>query len=497
MSQLYSPSQHDDIPLSVEWKSIHLYGQTYLKPQNITLPRYAQLPVIFSNEKGSNIDVDNYKKTHHQAGHQPHHRAPKSSKQSQRPQEVKSHPHENENDVGGESLDDDNVEYDDIQTSLNGEEYILNLPTHIIASSFYPLIIGKNRQTLSKLTKDTETHIHIPSKNAPASDQHGIVIKGKSKRNVNTARNEIYALIFSVTGQTPAYNMTANQSTSAAASSSALPQAVGSYTHFLSLPLTLFTPQFLQFKEKVCADPHVTASAGFTPSLFIPHNTTNQVSSLHITLFMLSFSSSPLLIQQAAKLLQSLHATIYDLLGTTCLVLKLQSIDIMNDDPSDTHVVFAKLVKDASFQKLEKICKLFIEKFWESGLLTLTEIEKQHLLSFPLSVQEKLQAVSASSASTATYNIHEIVQASQVNIKFHATLLNSKHAQISDAATASSSASSSSSSSSRIAFDATQLLKHYHSFDFGQARIPSVHLSARKMDPKTQYYLPETVLNLP
>lgn len=197
-------------------------------------------------------------------------------------------------------------------------------------------------------------------------------------------------------------------------------KTAGPPTHFLSLPM-----QDHKIQTKVTtffqrAIPLLEKDRGLRCTGFQVGMAANPAQ-FHVTLLMLRLTT-PEEEGRAAQLLAQLQSTIYDILGTRSLLLRVKGLDIMEVDAGDAHVLYANIREDGEEGRLAELYNRLQEEFNQAGLLAEPPNPK------PI---------------------------------FHATLFNDKNV-------------------GRVGFSAASLLQSpIRSFDFGIHRAPSIQLSIR------------------
>uniref|UniRef100_A0A803WBQ6 Activating signal cointegrator 1 complex subunit 1 n=1 Tax=Ficedula albicollis TaxID=59894 RepID=A0A803WBQ6_FICAL len=195
-------------------------------------------------------------------------------------------------------------------------------------------IIGKKGETKKRLETETRTSISIPKPGVEGE----IVITGQQRSGVVSARTRIDVLLDSFRKKQP-------------------------FTHFLSFALNqpAIQEKFLQFKEEVlekCSKDH-----GVSSSLF------QNPAKLHLTLGTLVLLNQQE-IQKACDLLQRCKEDFVDqITGGQPLTVEVAGVEYMNDDPTMTDVLYAKVhMKDGS-DRLQMVADQLVERFVASGLM--------------------------------------------------------------------------------------------------------------------------------
>ncbi|XP_023319708.1 activating signal cointegrator 1 complex subunit 1-like [Eurytemora carolleeae] len=155
----------------------------------------------------------------------------------------------------------------------------------------------------------------------------------------------------------------------------------------------------------------------------------------------------------ARDILQDCKETlILPLQGETPFQVEISGLEIMNDDPSEVDVLYAKV---GQADQLQDVAEKIIDRFVESGLMK-REYER---------------------------------------IKFHVTLMNTLFRKDkNDVGDVNEPAGK----SARETFDSRQILELYGNTSFGSVEISEIHLSQRRAGRRTPegYYLPTAILNI-
>ncbi|NWY05549.1 ASCC1 protein, partial [Nothoprocta ornata] len=290
-----------------------------------------------------------------------------------------------------------------------------------VPSPLYKYIIGKKGETKKRLETETRTSISIPRPGVEGE----IVITGEQRSGVVSARTRLDVLLESVRKKQP-------------------------FTHFLSFALNqpVVQERFLQFKEQVlekCSkDPGVSSSLFQNPA------------KLHLTLGTLVLLSEQE-IRRACELLRRCKDDFVDqITGGSPLVVEVAGVEYMNDDPTMTDVLYAKVhMKDGS-DRLQVLADKLVERFVASGLM-LKEWDR---------------------------------------VKLHATVMNTLFRKDPSAEERSSSAAGKSSCKERESFNGQNILKLFENFSFGEVQLDSVRLSQRFSSDASGYYATSGQLTL-
>lgn len=314
-----------------------------------------------------------------------------------------------------------------------------------VSPLFYGFIIGREGSALQQLQRETGCRIAVPRRQ-DKSEQ--IVITGSTEREVVSAKTRLDIIMDSAVDKLP-------------------------YTHFISLPLTTdsFQTSFSQFRDDALRE--CAASRGLEASIFVKPAT------LHMTVCMLKLLT-PEAIQKAAAALKRISRQIYDLLGTTTLLLNMRGLDSMSDDLEQTYVVHIKPVSDEGMVKVNRISRLVIDTFIEEKILSPQEVERQALLG----TEEDVKAGT--------------VDPSGVNVKWHCSAIRAKLRETAAPEPVEGKAAPRNARPPRpTPFDATMLMKKFGAMDFGKHRVAGLHLSDRSARDEKGYYKPVTVVGFP
>lgn len=309
-------------------------------------------------------------------------------------------------------MDDDFDEHEgDERPEIQHKDGVFILEMRSIDPGLYGSIIGKGGKTLRGIQERTGAMINVPTKTGGPDDY--VTVRSASKKNVLRAAAQIDVIVVQSREKAP-------------------------FSHFLSLPLTGLSDGLGKLQQMIADDSVIPRAdkRGFEAKIATapPH--------FHLTLFMLKLLTDSE-VQKCSSLLKELSQVVYDVVGTRSLVVRLRGLEIMNDDPSDTHVLFAK-VEDTEDGRLKKLCSLLSAKLLSEGLITEDDAD----------------------------------------VKLHATILNTRYRNL----------GADDRSAPRISFDARAMLDKFGAYDFGTVRIPSLELSQRgKYGPEGYYHCVQKV----
>lgn len=293
-----------------------------------------------------------------------------------------------------------------------------------VPSAFFGNIIGKGGQMRTRLQTETGATITVPKQGSTSED---IIIKAEREKAIVSAKTRIDVLVQQAKDKMD-------------------------YTHFLSIPLTPIKDKVKQWQDEITQKYTPENTRGFDPSILLAPE------KMHLTVLMLKLFSAQE-INKAKELLKQASAQVYDLLGSRSEVVRLQGLDIMNDDPSAADVVYIK-VQEVGDKRLIPVCDHLTKLFYEAGL--------------------------ASSPDRA--------------LKLHATLVNTRYRRTLSWGEegGDDEGRGGQRGTQRQPFDATDMLRKYGNIDFGQHRLIGIHLSERgRFAADTGFYHCVSSINFP
>ncbi|XP_019868874.2 activating signal cointegrator 1 complex subunit 1 [Aethina tumida] len=265
-------------------------------------------------------------------------------------------------------------------------------------TSFYvpgPLqsvIIGTGGKKLRMLEDRTNTKIKVPKTNETGD----VKIIGNNERTVASARSQVALVVLTKREKLPV-------------------------THFISIPMTSpeIQKNFEKFRDEILNGPK---TRGIVPSVF------QSPANLHLTLTMLMLLDEKEIEEARQTLKICQQETIHKLFprGQEHTIV-VKGVEIMNDDPSDVHVLYGKIVQD---EKLQQLADEIVSSFARKGF-----IKRQY-----------------------------------DKVKLHVTLMNSVF------------------NKNKETFDANDVLKKYENYYFGKTIFESVQLSIRFSFSSSGYY---------
>ena len=233
------------------------------------------------------------------------------------------------------------------QLTMDNNSKNIVLRMHV-ANVFFRYIIGKRAQTKLNIESDTNTKLKIPRESTDSSvttaiassndDLNFIKIIGRDKRSVLKTRKRIISLVDSF-------------------------RAKQNITHFVAIPIGFFNnsnnlnslhirQRFIEFKNTILSDPSCSKLMGIDESVF------HHPFRLHLTIRPLYLGDSYER-KQAARLLKEFKTDFLDQMmmiedNNDPILLRVKGLDIMNDDPSEAQVLYAKVEEIEQDQKDKK-----------------------------------------------------------------------------------------------------------------------------------------------
>lgn len=282
-----------------------------------------------------------------------------------------------------------------------------------IPKSFYPFVIGVKGSTKRRIESETDTQLTIPRQG-----QNGnITISSYSERAIASAKRRLDLLLVFARKKIP-------------------------YTHLLSIPMNVPNIQenFAKFKDTVLSN--YSHCRGIEDSLF------QEPGRLHITMGMLMLADN-VEREQAVEALQKCgNDVILPILRTQRIKIKLKGLEIMNDDPAEVHILYAKVQDESGL--VQKLCDDVVDYFI-----------RRHLMS-------------------KAYQKYDTV-------KLHVTLMNTKYRTRQQPNIY---------SNKRVTFNATEMLESLKDYEFGETFVYCVHLSQRHTSGLDGYFKSAAVISL-
>lgn len=273
-----------------------------------------------------------------------------------------------------------------------------------VPRAFYAFIIGSKGATRKRLEAETKSTINIPK----VGQDGDITIVGRSRRSIISARNRIDLLVESSRKKVQ-------------------------FTHFLSVPLTdtNIINEFREFQKDV-VNKTGKGARGISDLLFQCEKR------LHLTLDVLKLLDDNER-KAAAKKLQDCKKDVIDpfLKVNGPINLEIRGVEIMNDEPSEVKILYAKIVD--SEQTFQTLADNIVDYFVKDGLIN------------------------------RKYS----------RVKLHMTIMNIKFALKDDNEALKGDWGS---------FDASNILKVHKNTYFGKMKLSTIHLSQRNTRNEIGYY---------
>jgi len=297
-----------------------------------------------------------------------------------------------------------------------------------VASAFYPIIIGKKGASKKRIEHETRTKVIIPRQGV---EDEAVVISGGSRGDVLSACSRIELIVESSRSKM-------------------------GFTHFISVPLNTAQMQqsFRDFKEQAL---DATSTESYSVRK-IDESVFQTPTLLHLTVGVLALMDDYEREKAKTLLQECKESVIRPILGTEPLQIKIQGLEIMNDDPAEVDVIYAKIQsEDVSGNNdddaLQKISDGLVQKFVAAGLMA-----KQY-----------------------------------DRVKLHMTVLNSKFRNRME-----DEFEGYKMGAKRDKMDARSVMAQFAQHDFGQVRVNEIHLSQRRNGKRSQenYYFPSLVMPL-
>jgi len=317
----------------------------------------------------------------------------------------------------GENNDDDGNGIEEI-SGQNGKRFRIELK---ITKCFHGLILGKQGSTKNRIQDDTRARIEVPNMTDSKSP---VIITGPTRDSVKAAKRRINSIVESM-------------------------RLKSDFTHFVAIPMNhnSICERFNQFKNEVLNDSNCMKSKGFEESLFQSSN------KLHLTIATL-FLGDENERKIASQILEECNRDfIKSITKEKPIRVKVEGIDYMNDDPTEVHVIYAKIIDMSENQCLQPIMNDIFDRFEKSKLMT-----RSH----------QFDKVSDS-----------------CKVKPHLTLINSRYRQTSSndpkpqRDNSRKFDSRSDNKPKREAFDATAILDRFGNYFFGEVEIETIEISIR------------------
>jgi activating signal cointegrator complex subunit 1 len=275
---------------------------------------------------------------------------------------------------------------------------------------FYGFIIGKGGATRQQIEAETQTRVVLPRR----GDGNDIVeVSGYSHEDVVACRRKIDSIVMGSRNKMD-------------------------FTHFVSIPFNTeeIMGNFQKFIDEISGD----ASIVLNPKAF------QNPQKLHQTVLLVILIDNEEKIQAIKCLTDCQEAVIKPFFqNRDKLTLKLQGVEIMNDDPSQVNVLYAKI----DSPELQELCNQMLEFFRKNGLITR---------------QEKDQ------------------------VKLHVTLINTRYVNENENGQLDRRAP-------KVFFDASKIIESYKDYYFGSIELKEIHLSQRHTQAENGFYVASAIIN--
>lgn len=211
------------------------------------------------------------------------------------------------------------------------------------------------------------------------------------------------------------------------------------FTHFVSIPFTheIVQKNFIDFREKILATKAISKA-----NIDITHFQKPQ--KLHLTFGILTLLTA----DERRRAAELLRETILPILEDKPLIVNMEGLETMNDDPKKAHILYGTITDG---DKLQEIADKVVRSFAEEGLM----------------------------------------ETNDSGVKLHVTLLNSLFAvRQKDVKDFRETGDKKKKWPKRKPFDASQIIKDFRDFVFARdLTLPEIHLSdVQKTDPESGYY---------
>ncbi|XP_072347557.1 activating signal cointegrator 1 complex subunit 1 [Scyliorhinus torazame] len=289
-----------------------------------------------------------------------------------------------------------------------------------VPSALYKYVIGKKGETKRRLETETRTSITIPKLGMEGE----IVITGQQRAGVASAQTRIEVMLESFRRKQP-------------------------FTHFLSFAVNhpSIQEQFAKFKERVLDE--CSQDRGVDRSIF------QNPAKLHLTIGTLVLLNEQE-VAKACELLQKCKENFINKLADgKPLVVRMQGIEYMNDDPSMVDVLYGKIQMKNESDALQQIADGLLERFVASGMME-KEWDK---------------------------------------VKLHATLMNTVFRRDPTVEGRTSTAPGKQNLRERESFDARNVLKKCENYRFGEVELNTVHISQRFSTDSSGFYSSSGAIN--
>ncbi|KAK4305080.1 hypothetical protein Pmani_023012 [Petrolisthes manimaculis] len=319
--------------------------------------------------------------------------------------------------------DDDNYLYekaqyeDEVECAAEQEEFQVEQLNNgkfqcvfPVASSYISYLIGTKGATRKRIENETYTTLRFPGKGQSGD----VVISGRDIKTVRQARIKLEMLVGQARRRQPA-------------------------THFLSIPCNTPNIQesFLEFKKQVLSV--CGGNRGVEESIF------QQPNKLHLTLCVMVLADERERQHALDVLARCPQEVLRKHLNGEVMKVELRGVEIMNDDPGEVDVLYARVAPLTWSHSLQNMAEEVVHMFVKAGIVTK---EKE-------------------------------------GVKMHMTIMNTKFR---DASGGEDTDNKQQQQQPRVTFCARQILEEFQDFEFGKMEVEEIHLSVRHTASRSGYY---------
>lgn len=206
-----------------------------------------------------------------------------------------------------------------------------------VAAAFFPMLIGKGGTTKKRIEADTRTRINVPGRNAP--DGEPVVVQGDRRSGVASACRRIDVIVVNSRAKTD-------------------------WTHFISVPLKadVMKDAFCDFRSDLLRE--CDGVRGVQPEVF------QAPELLHLTVGTMALMDAcdrERAVDLLADCKENLVVTILD---DRPIEIELSGLEIMNDDPGEVDVIYARLTPNDGADKLQRLSDSLVDTFVSAGLMS-------------------------------------------------------------------------------------------------------------------------------
>lgn len=296
--------------------------------------------------------------------------------------------------------------------------YRIVLNRENIPSVLFPMLIGKGGQTKKAIEDETKARIIFPR---DQEKNKSIEIYSYDSIQLIMCRRKLLQSAHNARMRIP-------------------------FTHFACFPVysNATTASFNKFREDVMKK--CGGARGLSADLF------QSPTKLHFTITTLALFSPPEYDNASQVLEDCLADELWELLEQGPLRCRLQGLEIMNDDPSEVDVLYAKVV-DAS-DRFQAIAD---------------QVYEYYMNSEPRFSQDKFDDLE--------------------HVKLHVTLINSRFRKGTELGEEDLELPSGATKApTKKTFDASSILQHFGQFDFGECTVQEIHISQRYSTAENGFY---------